>query len=109
MVVQAVIGGLSVLYKLAPGWVMTHYVVSMLILIAAFALWWRSRLEPEEISEVRSDKRLVVAVQAAVRVGDGDHRARARPPPRPVPTPARPAPASWCTGWTSGAAARWPT
>lgn len=64
VVVQALIGGLSVLYKLAPGWVMTHYVVSMLILIASFALWWRSRLEPEEISEVRSERGLVLAVRA---------------------------------------------
>ncbi len=64
VVVQAVIGGLSVLYKLAPGWVMTHYVVSMLILIAAFALWWRSRLEPDEIPEVRSERPLVWAVRA---------------------------------------------
>lgn len=64
VVVQAVIGGLSVLYKLAPGWVMTHYVVSMLILIASFALWWRSRLEPEEIFDVRSERAVVLAVRA---------------------------------------------
>jgi cytochrome c oxidase assembly protein subunit 15 len=64
VVVQAVIGGLSVLYKLAPGWVMTHYVVSMLILVAAFFLWWRSRLELDEIPEVRSERGLVWAVRA---------------------------------------------
>jgi len=61
VVIQAVIGGLSVLYQLAPGWVMTHYVVSMLILIASFALWWRSRLEPGEITEVRSERTGVIS------------------------------------------------
>jgi heme a synthase len=64
VVTQAVIGGLSVLYKLAPGWVMTHYVVSALILVAAFELWWRSRLEPGQIAEVRSERGLVIAVRS---------------------------------------------
>jgi cytochrome c oxidase assembly protein subunit 15 len=64
VVVQAVIGGLSVLYKLAPIWVITHYLVSMLLLIAAFALWWRSRLEPDEIAAVRSERVVVWAVRA---------------------------------------------
>jgi len=63
VLVQAVIGGLSVLYQLAPGWVMTHYVVSMAILVAAFALWWRSRLEPGEIAEVRSERSVVTATR----------------------------------------------
>lgn len=63
VVVQAVIGGLSVLYQLAPGWVMTHYVVSMIILVAAFGLWWRSRLTPDEIADVRSDRTVVTAVR----------------------------------------------
>lgn len=63
VVVQAVIGGLSVLHQLAPGWVMTHYVVSMVLLIAAFELWWRSRLQPGEIAEVRSDRVVVTAVR----------------------------------------------
>lgn len=64
VVVQAVIGGLSVLYKLAPGWVITHYLVSMVLLIAAFALWWRSRLEPGQIAEVRSERSVVWSVRA---------------------------------------------
>jgi len=64
VVVQAVIGGLSVLYKLAPGWVITHYLVSMLLLIASFALWWRSRLEPDQISAVRSERPVVWSVRA---------------------------------------------
>ena len=32
---QAVMGGLTVLYGLAPGWVMGHYLLSMAILVAA--------------------------------------------------------------------------
>ena len=43
VVLQAVLGGLTVVYGLAPGWVMGHYGVSMLILVAAGALAWRAR------------------------------------------------------------------
>jgi heme a synthase len=43
VVTQAVLGGLTVVYGLAPGWVMGHYGVSMLILVAAGALAWRAR------------------------------------------------------------------
>jgi len=61
---QAVIGGESVLHKLAPGWVMSHYWLSMVILVAAFELWWRSRLEPEEIGKPGADQTTVIAVRA---------------------------------------------
>lgn len=40
---QAVIGGLTVKYGLAPGWVMAHFLLSMLILVFAQQLFWRSR------------------------------------------------------------------
>jgi heme a synthase len=40
---QAVMGGLTVLYGLAPGWVMAHFALSMVILVAAGALAWRAR------------------------------------------------------------------
>jgi cytochrome c oxidase assembly protein subunit 15 len=40
---QAVMGGLTVLYGLAPGWVMAHFLLSMVILVAAGALVWRAR------------------------------------------------------------------
>ena len=40
---QAVMGGLTVLYGLAPGWVMGHYLLSMAILVAAGGLAWRAR------------------------------------------------------------------
>jgi cytochrome c oxidase assembly protein subunit 15 len=43
---QAVLGGFTVIYHLAPGFVMGHYALSMLILIAAVALVWRARHEP---------------------------------------------------------------
>jgi len=43
---QAVLGGFTVRNHLAPGFVMGHYALSMLILIAAAALAWRARFEP---------------------------------------------------------------
>ena len=43
---QAVLGGFTVREHLAPGFVMAHFGLSMLILIAAVALAWRSRYEP---------------------------------------------------------------
>ena len=43
VVSQAVLGGLTVVYGLAPGFVMGHYGLSMLILVAAGALAWRAR------------------------------------------------------------------
>lgn len=42
---QAVLGGFTVLEHLAPGFVMAHFSLSLLILVAAFALAWRSRFE----------------------------------------------------------------
>jgi len=46
VVAQAVLGGFTVLNHLAPGFVMAHFSLSLLILVAAFALAWRSRYEP---------------------------------------------------------------
>jgi cytochrome c oxidase assembly protein subunit 15 len=43
VVAQAVMGGFTVLYGLAPGWVMAHLILSMLTLIPAGALAWRAR------------------------------------------------------------------
>ncbi len=45
---QVVLGGLSVLYGLAPGWVMAHFLLSQLILAAAVTLAWRAHHEPGE-------------------------------------------------------------
>src|SRR3954451_13265429 len=44
---QAVMGGLTVLYGLAPVWVMAHFALSMVLLVAAGALVWRARPEWE--------------------------------------------------------------
>jgi cytochrome c oxidase assembly protein subunit 15 len=43
---QAVLGGFTVREHLAPGFVMAHFSLSMIILIAAVALVWRARHEP---------------------------------------------------------------
>src|SRR3954468_13422318 len=45
---QAVMGGLTVIYGLAPGWVIGHFLLSMALLVAAVALAWRSTYEPGE-------------------------------------------------------------
>jgi cytochrome c oxidase assembly protein subunit 15 len=55
---QAVLGGFTVLEHLAPGFVMAHFCLSMLILVGAVALAWRSSFEPG--SRPRSDDRLGV-------------------------------------------------
>jgi cytochrome c oxidase assembly protein subunit 15 len=46
VVAQAVLGGFTVREHLAPGFVMAHFGLSMLILIAAVALAWRAHFEP---------------------------------------------------------------
>jgi cytochrome c oxidase assembly protein subunit 15 len=40
---QGILGGLTVWYGLAPGFVMSHYLLSMVILVAAGVLAWRAR------------------------------------------------------------------
>ena len=65
---QAILGGLVVRYHLAPGLVMSHFILSMLLLDAAFALAWCSRYEPWE--RRRSGDRLGVwAVRALIPLG----------------------------------------
>jgi cytochrome c oxidase assembly protein subunit 15 len=63
VMVQAVIGGISVKAGLAPGWVMAHYVVSMLLLVWAFDLWWRSARSPEEVQAERADRAMVLTIR----------------------------------------------
>ena len=43
---QAVLGGFTVREHLAPGFVMAHFSLSMILLIAAVALAWRATYEP---------------------------------------------------------------
>ncbi|MDX6679187.1 MAG: heme a synthase [Solirubrobacteraceae bacterium] len=59
VVAQAVLGGFTVLYDLAPGFVMSHYILSMLILVACVALDWRAHREPAERAQRPPADRLV--------------------------------------------------
>ena len=59
VVAQAVLGGFTVLYDLAPGFVMSHYILSMLILVACVALDWRAHRERAEPAERVATDRLV--------------------------------------------------
>jgi cytochrome c oxidase assembly protein subunit 15 len=68
VVAQAVLGGFTVLHHLAPGFVMAHFGLSLLILVAAVALAWRSTFEPG--SRPRSDDRVAVwSVRALLPFG----------------------------------------
>lgn len=65
---QAVLGGFTVTQHLAPGFVMGHFGLSMVILIAAVALAWRAAHEPG--SRPRSVDRLSVwSVRALAAIG----------------------------------------
>jgi heme a synthase len=65
---QAILGALVVKFHLAPGLVMSHFILSMMLLDAAFALAWCSRYEPAE--RRRSNDRLGVwSVRALIPLG----------------------------------------
>ncbi len=70
VVAQAVLGGFTVLYDLAPGFVMSHYILSMLILVACVALDWRAHHEPAA-REPRAavDRRVAFGARALVPIG----------------------------------------
>ena len=57
---QAVLGGFTVKGELDYGWVMGHFALSMLIVLAAVVLVWRSEHEPDE------------EAAGATTAGDGD-------------------------------------
>lgn len=65
---QAALGALVVKYHLAPGLVMCHFILSMMLLDAAFALAWCSRYEPGERRR-STDLHGVWAVRALVPLG----------------------------------------
>ena len=68
VIAQAILGALVVEYHLAPGLVMLHFILSMMLLDAAFALAWCSRYEPWE--RRRSTDRLGVwAVRGLIPLG----------------------------------------
>jgi cytochrome c oxidase assembly protein subunit 15 len=65
---QAILGALVVKYHLAPGLVMSHFILSMILLDAAFALAWCSRFEPWERRRSR-DRLGVWSVRALIPLG----------------------------------------
>jgi cytochrome c oxidase assembly protein subunit 15 len=65
---QGVLGGLTVIYELRPGFVMGHYLLSMACLAAAFTLFWMAGHEPGE-RERSGDRSSVWAVRALLPVG----------------------------------------
>jgi heme a synthase len=68
VVAQAVLGGFTVREHLAPGFVMAHFGLSMVILIGAVALAWRSAHEPG--ARARSTDRVTVwSVRALAPLG----------------------------------------
>ncbi|MBV8430229.1 MAG: COX15/CtaA family protein [Solirubrobacterales bacterium] len=68
VVAQAVLGGFTVLNHLAPGFVMAHLSLSLLILVAAVRLAWRSTFEPG--ARARSNDRAGVwSVRALLPLG----------------------------------------
>jgi cytochrome c oxidase assembly protein subunit 15 len=68
VVCQAILGALVVKYHLAPGLVMGHFILSMLLLDAAFALAWMARYEPGE-RRVSGDRLGVWAVRGLIPLG----------------------------------------
>jgi len=68
VVAQGVLGGFTVREHLAPGFVMGHFGLSMIVLIAAVALAWRATFEPG--ARPRSTDRLGVwSVRALAPLG----------------------------------------
>ncbi|HEY3959482.1 MAG TPA: COX15/CtaA family protein [Solirubrobacteraceae bacterium] len=71
---QAVLGGFTVKGALDYGWVMGHFALSMLILLAALLLVWRAKHEPAELegrgaSQTGTDRGLVFSIRALVALG----------------------------------------
>jgi cytochrome c oxidase assembly protein subunit 15 len=65
---QAVLGGFTVREHLAPGFVMGHFALSMIVLIGAVALAWRATYEPG--ARPRSSDRLTVwCIRALLPLG----------------------------------------
>lgn len=68
VVAQAVLGGFTVRHHLAPGFVMAHFVLAMVMLVAAVALAWRATYEPGERGPVR-DRVSAWSVRALLPLG----------------------------------------
>jgi cytochrome c oxidase assembly protein subunit 15 len=65
---QAVLGGMTVWYGLKPGWVIGHFLLSMLLLVACVALVWRAAHEPGTQARSR-DQLSLWAVRVLVLLG----------------------------------------
>ncbi len=93
---QAVVGGLSVIYDLVPGWVMAHFLLSMLVLWDAAVLHhraapgWSPTAQPLVRSEVRWLGRSLAVTAGAVlalgtvTTGTGPHAGDASTPRLPL-------------------------
>jgi heme a synthase len=68
VVAQIVLGGFTVRYDLRPGFVMSHYLLSMLILVGAVALDWRAHREPDALP-VTTDRLLGWGIRALLGAG----------------------------------------
>jgi heme a synthase len=68
VVCQAILGALVVKHHLAPGLVMGHFILSMLLLDAAFALAWCARYESGE-RRASTDRLGVWSVRALIPLG----------------------------------------
>ncbi|MBB4661526.1 COX15/CtaA family protein [Conexibacter arvalis] len=66
---QGVLGGFTVMNHLAPGFVMAHFLLSMLILIAAVWLVWRARYEDDDERPRSEDPWTVWLVRACAVLG----------------------------------------
>ena len=98
-------GGLTVIYGLAPGWVIGHFLLSMALLIACVALVWRATFEPGE--RPRSTDRLSVWARALPAACPARSRWRwGRSPPPRARTRAARGRATSCRGWTGAARRR---
>ena len=60
VVAQILLGGFTVRFDLAPGFVMSHYMLSMLILVGCVLLDWRAHRDPAGLAVAgREDRRLL--------------------------------------------------
>jgi cytochrome c oxidase assembly protein subunit 15 len=74
VIAQAVLGGLTVKGRLDYGWVMAHFALSMLILLAASALAWRAGgstlgRPPREPGTAPTDRAVVLWARALAALG----------------------------------------
>jgi heme a synthase len=68
---QVILGGITVITHLSPATVIGHYALSMVIISAAFALWWRARPEVERdgVPERPGDRRLRLGTRLMCGLG----------------------------------------